>query len=59
MFGTVHAYPEAYRPGGRITESGWAMFTESQCDAEACDTFQFMAKYLGLSVLHPGGIGHY
>jgi SAM-dependent methyltransferase len=26
------------------------------CPPEACDTFQFMAKKLGLSVLHPGGL---
>jgi len=25
------------------------------CPPEACDTFQFMVKKLGLSVLHPGG----
>jgi ubiquinone/menaquinone biosynthesis C-methylase UbiE len=26
------------------------------CPPEACDTFQFMAKDMGLSVLHPGGL---
>jgi ubiquinone/menaquinone biosynthesis C-methylase UbiE len=26
------------------------------CPPEACDTFQFMAKHLGLNVLHPGGL---
>lgn len=26
------------------------------CNPEACDTFQFMAKHLGVSVLHPGGL---
>jgi ubiquinone/menaquinone biosynthesis C-methylase UbiE len=31
--------------------------TESNtCPPEACDTFQFMAKEIGLSVLHPGGL---
>lgn len=26
------------------------------CPPEKCDTFQFMAKVIGLSVLHPGGL---
>ncbi len=26
------------------------------CEPEACDTFQFMAHHLGVSVLHPGGL---
>jgi ubiquinone/menaquinone biosynthesis C-methylase UbiE len=27
----------------------------SECTIEKCDIFDFMAKYVGLSVLHPGG----
>lgn len=27
----------------------------SECTIETCDIFDFMAKYVGLSVLHPGG----
>ena len=26
------------------------------CTVENCDLFDFMAKYVGLSVLHPGGL---
>ncbi len=26
------------------------------CEPEACDTFQFMANHLGVTVLHPGGL---
>ncbi len=28
---------------------------KSECSIEKCDIFDFMAKYVGLSVLHPGG----
>lgn len=30
--------------------------TKSPCEPEACDTFQFMANHLGVTVLHPGGL---
>jgi hypothetical protein len=26
------------------------------CEPDECDTFQFMAKKLGMKVLHPGGL---
>lgn len=28
----------------------------SSCEPELCDTFQFMANHLGVTVLHPGGL---
>jgi ubiquinone/menaquinone biosynthesis C-methylase UbiE len=32
------------------------MAEEQGCTIETCDLFEFMAKYVGLSVLHPGGL---
>lgn len=32
------------------------MVETGSCDPGECDTFQFMAKDLGINVLHPGGL---
>ncbi|UCH89006.1 MAG: class I SAM-dependent methyltransferase, partial [Thermoplasmata archaeon] len=32
------------------------MGQEIKCSIETCDLFDFMANYVGLSVLHPGGL---
>ncbi len=37
-------------------ETAHAGLHRNACGPEECDTFQFMAKHLGVTVLHPGGL---
>ncbi len=65
-FGTLEGIPKVFWKTviltGHLESHGGNMETvhngrqSNSCESDECDAFQFMARHLGITVLHPGGL---